>query len=49
VGERSFESIRVRDAGAVAIGGNVTITGDGYAAGRDVTVNDPGTPKQPRT
>ena len=41
VGARSYGNIDVKDAGAVAIGGDVTISGKDYTAGRDVTVGDP--------
>jgi hypothetical protein len=48
VGSRSYDNIDVRDAGAVAIGGNVTISGGQYTAGRDVNVSDPKADKPPR-
>lgn len=37
-----YANIRVRDAGAVAIGGDVTISGGQYTAGRDINVTGPG-------
>jgi hypothetical protein len=37
-----YANIRVRDAGAVAIGGDVTISGSRYAAGRDINLTEPG-------
>jgi len=37
-----FANIRVQDAGAVAVGGNVTVSGSRYAAGRDINLTDPG-------
>ena len=37
-----FDNIRIRDAGAVAIGGDVAIRGGRYAAGRDITIAAPG-------
>ncbi|MFC3452321.1 hypothetical protein [Amycolatopsis speibonae] len=36
------QSIQVRDAGAVAIGGNVSIKGTRHVAGRDITLSAPG-------
>ncbi|OXM44848.1 hypothetical protein [Amycolatopsis alba] len=35
-------AIRVRDAGALAIGGNVSIKGTRQVAGRDITISAPG-------
>jgi hypothetical protein len=37
-----YANIQVRDAGAVAIGGDVTISGSRYAAGRDINLAGPG-------
>lgn len=37
-----YANIRVRDAGAVAIGGDVTISGGRHVAGRDINLTGPG-------
>lgn len=46
-----YANIRVQDAGAVAIGGDVTVSGSRYAAGRDITLAnaDISKPKKNRT
>ncbi len=46
-GSNSFANIDIRDAGSVAIGGNVSITGAGYVAGRDLTVPESRADKKP--
>ena len=41
VGHGTISDVRVRDAGPVALGGNVTIKAGGPAAGRDLTMGGP--------
>ncbi|RSM57829.1 hypothetical protein DMH03_26110 [Amycolatopsis sp. WAC 01376] len=38
-----YPTIQVRDAGALAIGGNVSIKGTRQVAGRDITISGPST------
>jgi hypothetical protein len=46
IGPRNFDHIEINDSGAVSIGGNVAISGQQYAAGRDINRTDAEIPKR---